>query len=296
MTKPILVMVHGRAQGGLDAAVLRQQWIDTLVKGLPAGQAERLDEIDIRFPYYGDELDSLVEKALDFPPDVATRGDPKGVDPEYIAFRKAIAEAALEKAAADNPALLKELADDPAYAERGPLQWGWVQAILQKLEAVPGLSGRMLERFTRDVYIYLKYPIVRDTINEIVQKQLPASGQVFMLGHSLGSVVAYDVLRKASGIQVPLFATVGSPLGVREIVAWLKPIGFPGVAAKWFNAYDDRDVVALRPLDAVNFATNPPVENYGKVKNHTDNAHGIVGYLNDKVVAARIFEAITAAA
>lgn len=287
MTKPILVMVHGRAQGGYDPQDLRRTWIDTLARGLPPEHAARLDEIDIRFPYYADELDALVGKALDFPLDVATRGDPAGVDADYAAFRLAIAEAALEKSG-----LAGEMATNAACTERGPLQWNWVQAILQKLESVPGLSGTMLERFTRDVYIYLKYPMVRDTINEIVSRELPASGPVFMLGHSLGSVVAYDVLRKAKGISVPFFATVGSPLGVREIVARLKPIAFPGVAAAWFNAYDDRDVVALRPLDALNFATNPAVENYGKVKNHTDNAHGIIGYLNDKVVAARIFDAI----
>ncbi len=287
MTKPILVMVHGRAQGGKDRVELRQIWIDTLAKGLTREKAARLDEIDIRFPFYADELDGLVAKALDFPPDVATRGDPQGVDPDYAAFRLAIAEAALEKSG-----LTAQMVNDAACTERGPLQWNWVQAILQKLEGVPGLSGSMLERFTRDVYIYLKYPIVRDTINEIVAREIPSSGPVFVLGHSLGTVVAFDVVRKATGINVPLFATVGSPLGVREIVAMLKPIAFPTVAARWYNAYDDRDVVALRPLDALNFATNPAIENYGQVHNPTDNAHGIIGYLNDKTVAKRIFDAI----
>lgn len=287
MTRPVLVLVHGRSQGGKDSGALRQEWIDTLAAGLPADNERRLGEIEFRFPFYADTLDDLVARAADFPPDVAIRGDPGGVDPEYAAFRLAIAEAALEKAG-----LTATLTGNAAYTERGPLQWDWVQAVLQKLESVPGLSGRMLEQFTRDVFVYLKYPAVRAAINEIVAAALPTSGRVFVIGHSLGSVVAYDVLRKAAGIAVPLFATVGSPLGIREIVARLRPLAFPGVAQHWFNAYDERDVVALRPLDAANFAIDPAVENYGAVKNRTDNAHGIVGYLNDPVVAERIFAAV----
>lgn len=287
MTKPVLVFVHGRSQGGKDPGALRKEWIDTLAAGLPADKARRLDEIEFRFPFYADVLDDLVAQAADFPPDVAVRGNPVGVDPEYVAFRLAIAEAALDKAG-----LTASLTGNAAYTERGPLQWNWVQTVLQKLESVPGLSGQMLEQFTRDVFVYLKYPAVRAAINEVVAAELPASGPVFVIGHSLGSVVAYDVLRRAAGIAVPLFTTVGSPLGVREIVARLRPLAYPGVAQKWFNAYDERDVVALRPLDAAYFAVDPAVENYGAVKNRTDNAHGIIGYLNDPVVAERIFGAV----
>lgn len=287
MNKPVVLMVHGRSQGGKNKAELRETWVDTFRQGLPADKAKRLDEIDFRLPFYADELDRLAAQAGAFPADVATRGDPGGVDPEYAAFRLAIATEALEQAGIDAATV-----QDEAIADRGPFQWNWVQKVFQKLEAVPGLSGNMLERFTRDVWIYLKYPVVRDTVNDIVRAEMPSSGELFVVGHSLGSVVAYDVLRGASGISVPLFMTVGSPLGIREIVQRLRPIGHPAVAAKWYNAYDERDIVALRPLDAANFPLDPEVENYGEVQNRTDNAHGIIGYLNNKTVAQRLFDAV----
>jgi hypothetical protein len=56
----------------------------------------------------------------------------------------------------------------------------------------------------------------------------------------------------------------------------------------WFNAYDDRDVVALLPLDGQTFNVTPPIENKGDVRNFTDNRHGIEGYLVDPVVAQQV--------
>jgi hypothetical protein len=60
----------------------------------------------------------------------------------------------------------------------------------------------------------------------------------------------------------------------------------------WFNAYDERDFVALHPLDKEHFNINPPIENKNNVDNHTPNRHGIVGYLNDVDVAKRIYDAL----
>jgi len=105
----------------------------------------------------------------------------------------------------------------------------------------------------------------------------------------LGTVVAYSVLtRDTRAINVPLLVTVGSPLGVRAVRDQFIPIQSPRSVKSWYNAYDPRDVVALYPLDEPSFPVTPVIENYGKVKNHTDNRHGIDGYLDDPVVAGKI--------
>ena len=215
------------------------------------------------------------------------RGDPGDIDPEFMEFRKAIAEAAAERAG-----VLGELEREEVYRRRGPLNWNWVQRILQKLESVPGLGGDMIERFTRDVWVYLTDQDVRNEINSIVMEETPLTGKFVMLGHSLGSVVAYDVLRKVQGVEVPQFITVGSPLGVKAIVEKLRPISHPSVAKAWYNAYDEADAVALNPLDGTYFPVSPAIENYSKIKNPTDNRHGIIGYLNDKVLAGKMWEAM----
>ena len=55
---------------------------------------------------------------------------------------------------------------------------------------------------------------------------------------------------------------------------------------------DDRDIVALNPLDAEYFPADPSIVNNDRVRNKTDNRHGIVGYLNDREVAAQIAAAV----
>jgi len=55
--------------------------------------------------------------------------------------------------------------------------------------------------------------------------------------------------------------------------------------AGWYNAYEDRDVVALYSLDNNNSSVNPAITNNGAVRNWTDNHHGIIGYLDDENVA-----------
>jgi hypothetical protein len=114
-----------------------------------------------------------------------------------------------------------------------------------------------------------------------------------MVGHSLGSVVAYSVLRSDSrSLRVPLYLTLGCPLGIRAIRDQFRPLQYPLPVKEWFNAFDTHDIVALHPLDRANFPVTPEIENYAAVKNSTGNRHGIVGYLDDPRVAQRLSDAL----
>lgn len=97
-----------------------------------------------------------------------------------------------------------------------------------------------------------------------MEDAIPA-GKTVVVGHSLGSVVAYDVLRNtARQLDVSLFMTVGSPLGVGPIRRTMKPLRFPKNVVSWYNAFDERDAVALHALDAATFPVDPPIENYAR--------------------------------
>jgi pimeloyl-ACP methyl ester carboxylesterase len=168
----------------------------------------------------------------------------------------------------------------------------WVQAILRSLDKTP-LGDTAIDRFTRDVFAYLTFPGIREQIDAVVAPLLQ-DGPNLVVAHSLGTVVAYNVLAKTrDSVRVKLFATVGSPLGIRTIRGRVeRPLAMPGCAASWFNAFDTRDVVALFPLDSTNFPIDPAIDNFSGVKNHTENRHGIDGYLDDPVVARKIYEAL----
>jgi pimeloyl-ACP methyl ester carboxylesterase len=181
---------------------------------------------------------------------------------------------------------------DGDVQERGPLNWGWVQAILKAVDGT-GFSNFSLKKFTYDVYLYLTLPVVRRQIHDFVIEEI-GTGPAVILAHSLGTVVTYNILQDNPDWSVAQLLTVGSPLGVKSVNEKLRtPFSMPTcVANGWFNAYDDRDVVALQPLDERNFNITPAIENYDKVRNHTSNRHGIEGYLDDAVVARAIYDAL----
>jgi len=109
------------------------------------------------------------------------------------------------------------------------------------------------------------------------------------------TIVTYRVLRDfAKKVSVRGLVTVGSPLGLTTVRNHLAPpaLAMPAGVAKWHNAFDPRDVVALEPLDTSTWNIKPLIENKGDVDNFTDNRHGISGYLDDPKVARWIFDAL----
>jgi hypothetical protein len=86
--------------------------------------------------------------------------------------------------------------------------------------------------------------------------------------------------------------TLGSPLAVGPIRRTFAPLRHPENVVSWYNAFDERDAVALHPLDSVTFPVSPQIQNYRGVRNRTENAHGITGYLDDPVVAKRLYDAL----
>jgi pimeloyl-ACP methyl ester carboxylesterase len=155
----------------------------------------------------------------------------------------------------------------------------------------PAFADWVMGRLTPDVDAYLTLLHVRQAVNSAVAAYLDQPAVV--VGHSLGSIVAYWVLTEG-GVEtsVPLLVTLGSPLGIETVKKRLpRPLGKPAGVKHWFNAADMRDDVALLSrLDRDTFPAE--IENLSDVHNPKHDAHGISGYLADGVVAQRISEAL----
>lgn len=291
-----LVFVHGRAQEGKDALALKGEWINTLREGLAkSGLDLPISEADVRFPFYGDTLDDLVRGV---PPEqvaeVIVRGD--SADEEERAFVRAVIQEVQAKAGITDAEIAR--AAGQAVLAKGPLNWEWLHGVLRAIDQnVPLASGASIALATNDVYQYLYNIGIRDRIEMGVRQAMLPEVPTVVVGHSLGTVVSYSLLRR-EGKQnrwiVPLYVTVGSPLAVKAIKKSLAPNRHPECVGKWFNAMDRKDVVALYPLDDDNFPISPSIENKTNVDNQTENRHGITGYLNDKEVAKRIYDALVA--
>lgn len=281
-----LMLVHGRSQGGKVPADLETTWMETLRKGLKKAGLTLPNDVEVDFPFYADRLDDFV-KEFELPADPAFMPKGSPVFDEYAAFKAQVADEMRARLNISDAQVQAEAGDLPT--EKGPQNWAWVQAIVRLLDKhLTGISEGTIEIFLRDVFLYSRKTAVRSEINKMVAKSLNNNTTV-VVGHSLGSVVAYNVLCKAS-VKPSLFVTVGCPLGIRAIRSALGTLINPAGARGWYNAYDTRDVVALYPLDSVNFDVDPAITNNGMVNNQTSNRHGIVGYLNDRNVAHAICE------
>ncbi len=278
-----LVFIHGRAQQGKDPVTLQRVWEEALDVGLEKAALPKPKDLVVSFPFYGNKLDELV-KMLDAPlvADVTTKGASQ--DTHEAEFRgELLAELAVNAGISD--AEIAE-AGTAAVTEKGPLNWEWVQSILKVLDKNAPIGDLTLDAFTRDVYVYLTYPAVAAQIEAIVAKAIPQNEPCVVVAHSLGTVVAYRVLSALAGnVDVRGLVTVGSPLGLNSVRSHLGTLARPLGVKKWQNAFDERDVVALRPLNASTWNIAPPIENFDGVDNHTDNRHGISGYLDDGTVA-----------
>lgn len=280
-----LIMVHGRAQEGKDPDALKLDWLGALARGLAGSNRPIPSSTAIELPYYGNLLAELVRQAnTPLGADVNAKGPNPDSDPTFRGEMLSEFASAMGLTDAD---IQRELTG--VATQKGPGSWEWVQGIIRAMDRVPGVNVTALDLFTRDVYVYLSLPGVRRRIDKVVDDAI-GTGPCVVLAHSLGTVVAYNVLRnRKTALQCPLFVTVGSPLGIRAVKRYLdSPLMSPQGVAHWFNAYDDRDLVALRPLDHKNFGVAPPIENKSDVKNFTSNHHGIAGYASDPVVASRL--------
>lgn len=284
-----LLLVHGRAQGGRSESELREEWLSALREGARLSGHDIAEGIDVILPFYGDALEEMVSRfEMPLNSEIRTKGD--AFQDEFLEFQADVADEMRRGVGITDEQLDDLYGDNPR--EKGPQNWEWVQAIITALDSLtPNTTDAFLEHFLRDVFLYLQSPLVRAEIDRIVTSGLDDRPTV-IVGHSLGTVVAYHILLTRPDLNAPLFVTIGSPLGIHAIRRRFVPLTFPRQAAYWLNAFDERDIVALNPLDEVNFPVTPAIENIRDINNQTNNRHGISGYLDKPRIAGRIVGAL----
>ena len=216
-----LLFVHGRGQAGLNPADLKTTWLNTLSEGATAIGKQVPVNIEVAFPFYGDALDEFTRRSqLPLPSDIHSKGDAR--QDEFLKFQEQVAEEIRLREGITVEQVEEEYGANPK--PKGPLNWEWVQAIIRAIDRhAPGLTQKSLESFTRDVYLYTTNFVVKDAIDAIVAKELTRQPTI-VVGHSLGSVVAYNVLRSDENLSVPLYVSVGCPLGIRAIREQVRPV------------------------------------------------------------------------
>ncbi|MFE0156470.1 trypsin-like peptidase domain-containing protein [Nonomuraea sp. NPDC059007] len=262
-----LVFLHGRGQTGRDPQTMRREWIAGLNKGLTLAGLPTVEPADVWFPFYGDTLTEPRESLI--PASPTTR----------VVYEQLIGEAAA-------------LAGRPADGRREGLLTG-VQGALSWLASATNLDHLLIAAVFRDVAAYLDDSSVRQAVLASVERTLPASGQVVLVAHSLGTVVAMDLLtRLPAALEVPLLVTLGSPLGLDAVQGRLLSGGphRPDRAGQWLNVWSQSDPVSI----------GCPLEDDWKgqvderaVDNPLQRSHDVAEYLSHPHVARSLLRHLT---
>lgn len=291
-----LVFIHGRSQEGKVAAELQATWTDAFMHGLDRIGAIRPIGLDIAFPYYGDLLFAETEKQVSADhAEFMERGpQAQGPSAEEAEFFESIVLPAAHANGITDEQIQREAFGE--VSERSVQNWPAVLAALRLLDQVPGVASGFVQLLTRDTWYYLTKKGLRGAVNNAVASSLPQDELCVVVAHSLGSVIAYNLLMGGVCKKVKKLITLGSPLGIEAIWKRLPSDHSPrraplGVAA-WANARDATDTVSLYEIPGGKFGGEPQVVNYSGVSNGSENHHGIVEYLHDKRVAQEIYAAL----
>ncbi len=223
----------------------------------------------------------------------------------------------------DDPFYLEEKyipASDMAEAEEHPLRQKVLDVLEKQLDSIflnddltinfSFIGDSIIKRYFRELDYYYARDLSKNNENgqsarELVGKRLinilkaHQEDEILLIAHSMGSIIAYDVLNFFSdGIKLHTFVTIGSPLGFPVImgkIATGRNIEYPfpvklktprAVTDKWYNLSDLEDKIALIYKLGENFDPNDQGVNViDKIVNNNysingeRNPHKSFGYL-----------------
>ncbi|WP_188007802.1 lipase/acyltransferase domain-containing protein [Photobacterium damselae] len=157
------------------------------------------------------------------------------------------------------------------------------------------LSKPLLRYWLTDVYRYfhdLAFALeIEKPLIKLLQQYRHHS--ITLISHSLGTVIAYNVLQKLAAqrttqdITIDKWITLGSPLGLASVKAQLKrnlqgSLSVPENVSAWHNYSDKRDIVCIDGDLADDFARNNSgvsVQDFQVVNAYPGNPHKSYGYL-----------------
>ncbi|WP_330256362.1 hypothetical protein OG874_18440 [Nocardia sp. NBC_00565] len=302
-----IVLVHGIAQEQYGADLLEAQWLPALAAGVrTAGHAELADQLwrgqrpgvlEVRMAFYGNAF-------LD--PGAQGGGAPVGEESELT---ERLAEAWLAIAAgqaADQRDRLEaqRYLDNSALGAEGAQGFGRkarpAANALTKLKWFAPFGFGMAGKFVNQSLTQVSKYLAEDTVREFAQRQvldLIGPETRLVIGHSLGSVVAYEAMHRTR--QPAALVTLGSPLALQSIIYPLlrpQPPTVPAALTRWENLADRDDIVAAHLDLAPYFPPAPGHDVVPTTHPELDNGsspHDAAHYLTKKSVGRIIAESLS---
>lgn len=238
---PRVVAVHGINQEYRGRHTIRSEWLPQLKDGLErAGCALESDD-DFDCAFYGD-IFRTETKAIGIPD-----YNEHDIDTEWE--QALLVELWTEVAKEDS---------DIAGPGESSMDKGFISDVVHKaLRALSrsnyfgGVTEKLVIHWLKQVGGYLHDPDLKRQIRNRVVESISEDTKV-LIGHSLGSIVCYEVLCEHPEWPIEVFVSLGSPLGIQRLIFdQLDPVPkdglgrWPGNIKHWINIADKDDIVAL---------------------------------------------------
>jgi hypothetical protein len=234
-----IVAVHGIGKQFIGENTLREEWLPALKDGLARVNRRLGSDDDFACAFYGNLFRPGGKAVVDPPFDASDVADD---------WERELLELWWREAARVDPAVH---GPDARTKLRAP---DLVQRALDALcqsSYFAGIAERALIYDLKQVRRYIKESDVRREARASVERTIGPDTAV-IIGHSLGSVIAYEILCAHPDWAIRTFVTMGSPLGIRNLIfEQLEPRpeagtgAWPGAVVRWVNIADKGDVVAL---------------------------------------------------
>jgi hypothetical protein len=298
-----LIFVHGINNQDRTVEEIQALWSNTLLGSLGALADEWWDDVQVRTAYYADVLFGA-EQEWAVSSDTATPMSANSPDEDFAPDHVAALYIEMQQAlGVPDDEVSRRLNEGEAHAPAERMGKGvhkrWLKAIARTLEdVVPGVAPGIARSFLPQAAAYLNKPGLFEEINELVEKQVfdPTDdlGQTVLVAHSLGTIVSYVLLRRKMGdSMLPLFVTLGSPLGIRIVKDRIQPPYVkPPIVRKWVNGSDREDFVALHPELTAHTFGPASITNIANLENGPDDPHDIAKYLAQPSIALVIGQAL----
>ncbi|MEV6165130.1 hypothetical protein AB0L71_25045 [Streptomyces sp. NPDC052052] len=294
-----VVGVHGVGKQLMGSETLRSEWLPALSDGLLNAGEQDLSDGEFAMAFYGD---------LFRPPGrTLAVGDPLLTASDVMdGFELDLLLAWWQQAAQIDPAVPP--ATGSTTLARSPRVAQTALRALQRSRFFADVSLRALVLDLKQVRRYLLDPDLRTAARRRVQKRIGPETRV-VVGHSLGSVVAYEALCAMPGHPVKALVTLGSPLGMRMVFdrllprpgAWpgtpdpghpapepLHEPGSVGAFPHWTNVVDEGDIVAS--VKDLSLLFGPALD--GRTVHNGSHAHDATAYLTAAETGSAVAEGL----
>ena len=282
MTAKLIIGIHG-LNNKPEPGILRDWWTTAIAEGFSRNRGDRELPFDFTLVYWADLIYPAPAPVSDNPEPYLPAGG-SGPLPGGDASVRSLAK---------------------TRAKEG------VEKVLEKLLTAPlaeNIVRNAVEIKYPDLHRYKHHPVTHHDVQERLREALRAAHaqgrEIMLIAHSMGSIVAYDVLRRSGrtlpGLRIAHFVTLGSPLGLAGIADVVSgPLRVPECVARWSNLADPSDYAAQWNTRLSNdyranragvvvsdrLVTNGYVSRSGK-----PNTHKIYGYLRTPEMSELIAE------